>query len=245
VVFHVEGFEVEVGEGRTAKGDVAALPLQEGVALTVRLVALDEEVFSIDDPEARVVWGPPSRRVEFRLRAGKKLPGGVYDLRVEYWCENVQLARSYLEIVVDRGSLAETQMPMVGNSRLPRSAFASYSRVDRASVAQRVDSLKAVGIDVFLDCLDIRQGADWRDVLERELLGREALFLFWSTAARASEWVEKEWRFALERRGLGSIVPNALEPPWSCPPPPELASLQFGSVLTELAGRWAADEFRR
>lgn len=40
----------------------------------------------------------------------------------------------------------------------------------------------------------------------------------------------------------GEPLPNALEPPAACPPPTELASLQFGSVLTELAQRWAAQE---
>lgn len=242
VVFHVEGFEVEAGEDRAVREGAAALSLREGAHLTVRLVSVDEGVFAIDDPEARLVWGPPSRRVEFRLRAARELPDGTYDLRLEYWLEGVQLARHYLEIVVGPGSTARPEPPSVSRRRLPRSAFASYSRRDKATVAQRVDSLKAVGIDVFLDSLDIRQGADWRDVLERELLGREALLLFWSTAAKKSEWVEKEWRFALERRGLATILPNALEPPATCPPPPELASLQFGSVLTELARHWAATE---
>jgi len=242
VVFHVEGFEVEAGEDRTVREGAAALSLREGAHLTVRLVSVDEGVFAIDDPEARLVWAPPSRRVEFRLRSAAELADGTYDLRLEYWLEGVQLARHYLEIVVGPGSTARPEPPSVSRRRLPRSAFASYSRRDKAAVAQRVDALKAVGIDVFLDSLDIRQGADWRDVLERELLGREALLLFWSTAARASEWVEKEWRFALERRGLATILPNALEPPATCPPPPELASLQFGSVLTELARHWAAQD---
>lgn len=238
VVLHVEGFEVEAGDDRRVDAGVATLPLAEGARLTVRLVSVDEDVFSIDDPEAPLVWGPPSRRAAFRLRAAKTLEGGIYDLRAELWCEGVQLARSYLEIAVDRGSLADTSLPKVGRRPLPRSAFASYARRDRAAVAARIDSLKAVGIDVFLDSLDIRQGTDWRQVLEDELLSRDALLLFWSSAASASEWVEREWRYALERRGLDSILPNALEPPAVCPPPPELASLQFGSVLTELAAAW-------
>ncbi len=240
VVFHVEGFEVEAGEDRTVKEGAAVLSLRAGARLAVRLAPVDEEAFAIDDPEAAVVWGPPARRLEFRLRAARELEDGTYDLRAEYWLEGVQLARSYLAIAVARDAPASAGRTATVRRRLPRSAFASYSRRDRVTVAQRVDSLQAVGIDVFLDSLDIRQGEDWREVLERELLGREALLLFWSTAASASEWVEKEWRFALERRGLDAILPNALEPPANCPPPPELATLQFGSVLTELARHWAA-----
>jgi hypothetical protein len=241
VVFHVEGFDVEAEEGRRIDETVATLALREGAKLTVRLVSVDEGAFAIDDPEAPLVWGPPSRRVDFRLRAAKDLEAGVHDLRVESWCGEVQLARTYLEITVGRQPGSGADEPAVTRRPLPRSAFASYAHVDKAAVAGRVDSLKAVGIDVFLDSLDIRQGADWREVLERELLGRDSLLLFWSTAARASAWVEKEWRFALDRRGLDGIIPNALEPADACPPPKELASLQFGSVLTELVTSWRRD----
>ena len=91
---------------------------------------------------------------------------------------------------------------------------------------------------MFLDCLDIMPAENWRAVLEREILGREALLLFWSTAASRSEWVDREWHFALERLGDDHIIPNALEAPETCPPPSELEHLQFGSVLTELVEKW-------
>jgi hypothetical protein len=176
---------------------------------------------------------------DFRLRAAKDLEDGTYDLRAEYWCEGIQLARSYIEIRVDRTvDRSRQRQPEISQRPFPRSAFASYARANKVEVAQRLDSLRAVGLDVFLDCLDIQQGENWREVLERELLGRDALLLFWSTAARSSEWVEKEWRFAFDHHGLNAIVPNALESPDTCPPPPELASLQFGSVLTELVEKW-------
>jgi hypothetical protein len=58
--------------------------------------------------------------------------------------------------------------------------------------------------------------------------------LFWSRAARASKWVDREWRHRLRHRGLHSITPNAPVPPQSCPSPSGLAGLQLGSRLLEI-----------
>jgi regulator of protease activity HflC (stomatin/prohibitin superfamily) len=62
IVFHVEGFDVTAGEGQEVDSKVATLALREGAPLTVRLISVDEGVFSIDDSEASLVWGPPARR---------------------------------------------------------------------------------------------------------------------------------------------------------------------------------------
>lgn len=242
VHFHLEGIEIVAAPGHTAEREVANLTLQEGATLTVRLVPVDDGTFQIDDPQASFRWKPPARNVDFRLRAAKDLEDGIYDLRVEYWCGEVQLARTYLEIEVSKDAAEPRRGRSVARRRLPRSAFASYSRLDRVRVLERIDSLKAVGIDVFLDCLDIKPAEDWQAVLEKEIRGRDTLLLFWSTAAAGSEWVDKEWRYALHERGADHILPNALEPPMRCPPPAELAHLHFGSVLIELAETWRQDD---
>ena len=63
--------------------------------------------------------------------------------------------------------------------------------------------------------------------LEEEIVARDAFYLFWSSHARESEWVEREWRIALQRKGLEFIEPVPLESPTSAPPPTELACLHF------------------
>jgi len=119
--------------------------------------------------------------------------------------------------------------------RLPRSAFASYSRKDISPVMQRVAALSSIGVEVFVDCLDIKEGIQWKEVLDREIISRDTFLLFWSRHARESRWVEREWRHALRVRGLAYISPNALEPTELCPPPSELAGLQFGSAQLLIA----------
>jgi hypothetical protein len=102
-----------------------------------------------------------------------------------------------------------------------RTVFISYARADRDAVDQAVDLLRAGGVRVFLDIAAIEFGARWKDALYDALRRCERVMVFWSRAAAASEWVEREWRYALE---LGKkIVPTLLDP---TPLPPELAEFQ-------------------
>ena len=235
VVFHIEGYEVGAGEGQRVD---SVLALQNDARLSVRLVPIEQEKFDVDQEELECRWRPPHRRVEFLVHANQELDAATYPFRVEVWCEGVQLTRIYCRIAVSSGVEAQVHSRPIVTRSLPRSIFASYSRSDRVRVAERLAALMSVGIEVFMDCLDMKPAENWKAVLEREILVRDAVLLFWSTAASKSEWVEREWHFALTRRGRDHIIPNALESPRICPPPSELADLQFGSVLTELTQAW-------
>lgn len=104
---------------------------------------------------------------------------------------------------------------------MDRSVFISYSHQDGEAVRRDADLLRAGGVLVFIDVRDIAYGERWRDVLRESLLRCERVLVFWSAAARVSEWVDREWRFALE---LGKkIVPTLLDP---TPLPTELAAFQ-------------------
>jgi TIR domain len=102
-----------------------------------------------------------------------------------------------------------------------RSVFISYSRADSADVHDAVELLRAGGVKVFLDVADIDFGERWKDVLFKALNRCERVMVFWSQAAAASEWVGREWRYAIE---LGKkIVPTLLD---LTPLPAELAEYQ-------------------
>ena len=85
--------------------------------------------------------------------------------------------------------------------------------------------------------LSLRSGEDWAQRLVEEIRLRDVFYLFWSLAAKASEWVEREWRAALEHRGLDFISPVPLVPPRVAPPPKELASLHFNDPEVEYLER--------
>jgi hypothetical protein len=110
-----------------------------------------------------------------------------------------------------------------------RSAFASYASQDRSRVVARIQGMQKVlpDLEVFLDVLSLRSGERWKERLEKEILARDVLFLFWSPAAMSSEYVEWEWRQALALRGLEFIDPIPLESPEKAPPPDELKGKHF------------------
>lgn len=114
-----------------------------------------------------------------------------------------------------------------------QSAFVSYSSRDRASVASRLQGIRSArrDLDVFFDVSSIHSGERWENVLKQEIMKRDVLFLFWSENAKSSEWVEREWRYALENKGMDAIWPIPLVRPEQCSPPEELKQLHFNDVL--------------
>jgi hypothetical protein len=114
----------------------------------------------------------------------------------------------------------------------PHSAFASISGRNRKDVLRRVQGMTKVcqDLDVFVDVLSLRSGQDWEVQIRQQIPARDVFFLFWSSHASRSKEVEKEWRIALEMRGLNFIDPIPLTNPRVSPPPKELARLHFNDL---------------
>lgn len=108
-------------------------------------------------------------------------------------------------------------------------AFISYASQDRSRVATIIQGMQKArpDMDIFFDVESLRSGEDWESALRREIEKRDILFLCWSNYARTSEWVEKEWRYALLNKGIDAIEPVPLVSPVECPPPEELKSKHF------------------
>ena len=84
--------------------------------------------------------------------------------------------------------------------------------------------------------LYLEPGDRWEKSLYKYIDESDLFLLFWSSAAKASEWVTKEWQYALERKGSNEmnppeIVPVIIEGPPPVEPPPELAHLHFNDPL--------------
>jgi hypothetical protein len=85
-------------------------------------------------------------------------------------------------------------------------------------------------LDVFVDVLSLRSGEDWEIQIQRQIRVRDVFFLFWSLNASRSVEVDREWRIALQMRGIEYIDPVPLSDPRVSPPPKELASLHFNDL---------------
>ena len=109
------------------------------------------------------------------------------------------------------------------------SAFLSYASEDRGRVAAIKQGMRKTrpDIDLFFDVESLRSGDRWEEKIFQEIDKRDVLFLFWSQHAKDSVFVNKEWRYALEKKGINFIEPCPIEPPNICPPPVELNMMHF------------------
>lgn len=132
-----------------------------------------------------------------------------------------------LKFIVDCTSSKEQKIMLTREDVL--TAFISYASQDRSKVATIIQGMQKArpDMDIFFDVESLRSGEDWESALRREIENRDVLFLCWSNFAKNSEWVEKEWRYALINKGLDSIEPVPLVSPSECPPPEELKSKHF------------------
>jgi TIR domain len=219
-----------------------------GTKVTVRLAADRVEVAN---PVQSFAWNGAWQILRFDATVRATAVGRVIVLRFDIAVEGLPLLALRPELTLLDDPLGEKAKTVsFVEARAPRSAFASYARGDRREVLGRVRSLQIfTGIDVFLDCLSIRPGEQWKPKLNSEISARDVFWLFWSRTARASEWVDWEWRTALQVKSLGGIQPHPLEPIELAPPPEELSALEFGSMyewyLVTLRQSWFSRRLRR
>ncbi len=120
-------------------------------------------------------------------------------------------------------------------------AFISYASADRREVCKRVQMLARCRIRFFHDLLSLEPGERWERTLYKTIDECDVFFLFWSAAAKASEWVLKETLYALEIKmgnefARPAIIPIILEGPPPVPPPDELKDLHFNDPFMYLIG---------
>ena len=134
---------------------------------------------------------------------------------------------------VNPGSQAVSRQAVVPARSDIREAFVSYASEDRSRVATIIQGMRTARPDlgIFFDVESLRSGEDWQQTLRTKIEASDVLFLCWSRHASASPWVDYEWHYALDTKGIGFIEPVAIEPPSKCPPPPELNSKHFNDML--------------
>jgi hypothetical protein len=155
---------------------------------------------------------------------------GTHVGRADVAVGGVPLAILHFEVAVGP-SAAPAAQPVRSVQRPVHSVFASYASADRAEVLRWARGAGGVGVDVFVDVLALRSGADWELRLFQEIPSRDLFCLFWSKPASESPWVEREWHCALAARGLEYIYPVALVDPRFVPPPVELRAKHFNYPL--------------
>lgn len=209
----------------TIHNDLQRCRWSPGAEVTVILTA---EELIVEERVRTFQWNGERELVFFDVRVPVGCAERAFVLKLDLFIKSICVARMRLDVeVANRGS--NEQRAAFGHAC--ETAFASHCSRDRARVLDMVSAIElSSGLDVFVDCLDLRAGEQWWPALQKEIFDRDLFLLFWSAHSRVSPWVEKEWRFALVRKQPESIRILPLELPQIAPPPAELSHLHFGDV---------------
>lgn len=197
-----------------------------GTAVSVRLSGRRLEV---TPAEQSFVWDGSRALLEFDVAVAADAPEGTIVLKFDVLVDGIVVAGLRMDLLIGASAAAEAP-PASATTHAARSAFASYSSKDRERVLDRLAAVRiATGLDVFLDCLALNPGEQWKPRLEKEILARDLFLLFWSSESAASQWVEWEWRMALAKKGRDAMQIHPLAS--GVKPPAELKDLHFGDVF--------------
>ena len=204
-----------------------SVPRGEILDITIQIAGLE-----VPDPVDTLVWDGVPTNASFIVHVPSDAEHSTYAGTAAIGYQGLTIGKLTFLLSV-AGHVADEYADHSEHSRYPKTAFASYASENRDEVLTRIQGMKKVApdLDVFLDVLSLRSGDNWREKLESHVPTKDTFYLFWSQSAAQSEWVEREWRLALNRRGLNYIDPVPLEEPDTAPPPEELNELHFSDAF--------------
>lgn len=221
-----------------------AVPLMSGSRVSLMVSARDLEILD-EQPAKTVIWQGRPVYAAFEVRVPEEARPAKYIGTVLVFVDGqpVGEVKFSIDVVRERvqaGTAGQQLAPNGIDARHFGSVFASYASADRSEVAKRLQMLSALDRPFFQDVLELRPGDDWERRIQGSIDACDLFLLFWSSAAKESEWVSREIQMALGRKRSAEsdpefappeILPVAIEGPPIPEPPPELAHLHFGDPL--------------
>ena len=193
----------------------------------------------VPDPRQALVWSGRPEAVQFAVRVPEPYRPGAVVGTVTVSQNTVPIGHIKFKLEVTGRAEApppHESGPVGDDARHYRFAFVSYATPDRQKVIARVQMLRLLGMRYFQDVLDIDAGERWERKLYLKIDEADLFLLFWSKAARDSEWVRREALYALSRKGGNDSAPPEIKPviiegPPPVPPWPELERVHFNDKL--------------
>lgn len=205
---------------------------------SVLMVELYLSGMDIDEPVQRLVWKSRTTSIQFGVSVPPDARPGPALGRLTLHHDGIPVGSLRFKVIVGaRGAVPSlTPQRLEGEPKRYREAFISYSSKDRDEVLKRVQMLARLQIQFFQDVLNLEPGARWEQELYKHIDSCDLFLLFWSSASKASPWVDKEVQYALarqEKSGAESpeIVPVLIEGPPVPLPPEYLSHLHFNDRL--------------
>jgi hypothetical protein len=195
---------------------------------TLVQVTLGGKWLQVGNPVQEFVWQGSQALLDFDVQVADDAPEGTTLLKFDVAIDGVVVAP--IRIDLGLGKSARQGAVNTVSVEAARTAFASYASADRARVLDRVAAVRiSAGLDVFLDCLSLHPGEEWKPRLADQIRSRDLFLLFWSAAAAESEWVTWEWRTALTDKRKDVLQVHPLES--GIMPPEPLKDLHFGDFM--------------
>lgn len=205
--------------------------VEDKTRVKIELTSPDVE---IDDNVYEQVWNGKFLKFDFAVYLPEDYGKKQIMFTAKIYFNDIPATR--LKFIARCKSFREQKLEVIREDVL--SAFVSYASADRSKVAGIIQGMKKVrpDIDLFFDVENLRSGDDWENALMTEISRRDLLYLCWSRNAKKSEWVDREWRYALDKKGIDCIEPVPLDSPELCPPPKELSSKHFNDRALVYSG---------
>jgi hypothetical protein len=213
--------------------------LLPGMRLTFTLVLPGG--LSVIEPVQEMVWTRKTEGIAFGVEVSLDRRVGSVIGTVTVAVDSVPVGRLTIRLEIKPSGQAKSAKMdaldgVTTDARRYERSFISYASQDRNKVLERVQVLDAAHIPYFQDLLHLDPGERWARELYRQIDRCDLFLLFWSSHAKASEWVMKEVNYAITLQAGDpdappDIHPIIIEGPPPVPPPPELAHLHFNDRL--------------
>jgi hypothetical protein len=201
-------------------------------------ISLQAPGLSVEESMQYVTWRGEPRACQFLVSVPPDAAGRVFQLQVRAVLHSVPIGvlRFTLRAVTASERVNREERIRGDFAKRFRYAFLSYASPDRPEVIKRAMMLKAVGIEFFMDLLHLDPGERWERKLYQQIDLCDVFFLFWSSNAAQSSWVEREARYALDRHDASKdeepdIRPIIIEGPPVPPRPESLREIHFNDPL--------------
>jgi len=164
-------------------------------AITLKIIPQVNDI-TFEPVKQEIAWHKDIKEINFRLNADSKDIDKTLTGSIDIFKDALFIGQIPLSI---RVSQEEKPINIVkASSKMFESVFISYSYLDEELVDNFVEAYKSLGIDVNIATEKILTGEEWEKPLG-ELMDESDVFqLYWSTKAKESVNVTKEWKYALK-----------------------------------------------
>lgn len=193
---------------------------------------------TVTEPVQSLTWRGRTESVQFSVTVPPGFAPGKQVGTVTISQDGTPLGHVKFTLTIEAAGPASPVQPepLGEHAHRYRRVFISYASHDRTEVLKRVQMLDRFRVSYFQDLLSLEPGARWEQELYKHIDDCDLFLLFWSRAARDSEWVMKEVRYAIARKdgqdaNPPEIMPVILEGPPPIVPPEDLQAFHFNDKL--------------